>query len=472
MRWKREKDPEISAAEGKAKGKEKKKFLAKQVTRRVCLICCILTFVVLVENFVMTRQIMLNDTEDFLQERVSYYEDVVEHWFALRLEHMNILRGTFEEMTAEELTDAYVLKELTNSTEYGAELGVISDYMVYPDGRMVCGDGWIPSADYDPRVNAYYKDPIEKNGLAVSEPYVDATTGNFIITLSVPVSVNGQLFGVLARDLCIDDVREIASTYHGENDSYLYLLDAGGNVLCHANPDFQPTGEQIRNSSMLQDMAFLNEIAEETGLYRGKDYDGADKYFLSEKSELTGWTVGLVYPQKVIVDRLTVQLGICVVSFLVVLLVSNGIIFAYVKRKLKPIQSVLQAAKEIEQGNLQVVHTVESKDEIGQLAETFRKTTEYLQEVIGEISRVLTHIAAGNLTVETDCEYRGDFEQIHRAIDHITNTLNSIIGGIRSASEQVAFNSESVAIHAQRFSQNSQEQAVRMDELVKKCAQM
>lgn len=461
MKWKKKEPPKEQ--------RKKNRFLAKQVTRMVCLICCVLTFVILVENFMMTRQIMLKDTEDFLQERVSYYEDVVEHWFALRLEHMNILKGTFEGMTAEELTDIYILKELTNSTEYGLDLGVLSDYMVYPDGKMLCGDGWIPPEGYDPRVNTYYTEPAKTGKLAVSEPYVDATSGNFIITLSIPVHVDGKLFGVLARDLCIDDVRDIANAYQSEDGSYLYLLDNGGNVLCHANPEFQPTGEKIQNSSMLTGMDFLGQIAEQTGLYHSKDYDAQDKYFLSRKSELTGWTVGLVYPQKVIVDRLTVQLGICMVSFLIVLLVSNGIIFAYVKRKLKPIQGVLQAAREIEKGNLQVVHAVESRDEIGQLAETFRSTTEYLQEVIGEISRVLTHIAAGNLTVHTDCEYRGDFEQIHQSIEHITNTLNSMIGGIRNASEQVAFNSENVALNAQRFSQNAIEQAARMDELVESC---
>ena len=68
--------------------------------------------------------------------------------------------------------------------------------------------------------------------------------------------------------------------------------------------------------------------------------------------------------------------------------------------------------------------SVDRNDEIGLLSQTFQNTAGYLQDVIGEISGVLTKIAAGDLNITTQCAYYGDFEQIHQSILHIVDTFN------------------------------------------------
>ncbi|RCI69196.1 chemotaxis protein, partial [Pseudomonas aeruginosa] len=51
---------------------------------------------------------------------------------------------------------------------------------------------------YDPRTRAWYKDALAADRLIVTEPFVDAGTGEQILAMSLPVRHAGQLLGVAA----------------------------------------------------------------------------------------------------------------------------------------------------------------------------------------------------------------------------------------------------------------------------------
>jgi len=454
----------------------RKHSLAARIGKTVFLVYVLSVMLIFVSNFVVTREMMLNDTQDLLFEQINYYEDIVDKWISVRMEHVNILKHNIEALDAEARTDEAILKLLTDSTNYGIGKGVIADYLVYPNDKMLCGDGWVPEPGYTPTQNEYYKVPAKSGGIYVSTPYVDATTGEFIITISVPVNLDGQLYGVLGRDLYIDEVRAIATQYDSYNEiydsehaAYLYLLDNEGNILSHANPDYAPSGEVVHNISELSDTTFLGTLSGASELYRATDYDGEGKVFLEKTNAATGWTLGLSYPRQINTDRLAIQLFIGLAIAMVALVVALSYLMRFLLVRLKPIRQVVMAAEEIEQGNLSVKYEVETDDEIGQLARTFQGTTAYLQEVIGEISRILTQIAEGDLRVQTQCDYRGDFQQIQTCIHHISLTLNQVIGGIRGAAEQVALSSDQVAAGSQNLSQSALVQAAQIDTLVHSC---
>ena len=449
--------------------KKKQRSLAIMVGRRIFFTFFLSVALIFLSNFLLTRSMLLDEARSTLQEQINYYENVVDKWIAVRIEHMNILKYQLETMSEEERTEENVLQLLTESTNYGLELGVISDYIVYPNNLMICGDGWIPEPGYTPTQNEYYTEPMQSGSLYVCSPYVDATTGKFIITMSLPVYVDGQFYCVLARDLYIDQIQSIAADYESDYAAYLYLLDNNRDILSHQNSNYAPSGELVHNIDEISGMEFLGTLSGNSELVRHTDYDGADRYFLEKINNTTNWSMGLAYPVQIITDRLTTQFILSSIVALVALIISLTFLMLFLLKHLYPIQTVVTAAQEIEKGNLNISYQVDSSDEIGQLAETFHHTTTYLQDVIGEISDILSQIAAGELNIRPQCEYRGDFQAIHTAILHISDTLNNVIGGIRTTADQVALGSRQVADGAQHLSESAQEQAAQIDPLVYSC---
>lgn len=448
---------------------KKNKSLATMVGRRVFITFFLSVTLIFLSNFLFTRSMLIEDTLSILQEQINYYENVVDEWIAVRIEHMNILKYQIETMPAEERTEENLLRLLTESTNYGLDLGVISDYVVYPGDKMLCGDGWIPDPGYTPTQNEYYTAPSQNGALYVCSPYIDATTGKFIITMSLPVYVNGRLYCVLARDLYIDQIQAIADNYESDYAAYLYLLDSNRNILSHENPQYAPSGEQVHNVDDLAGTEFLGTLSGSSELIRHTDYDGEDRYFLEKVNDTTNWSMGLAYPVKIITYRLTNQFILSAIVALAALIISLVFLMLFLLKRLSPIQNVVTAAREIENGNLNISYEISSTDEIGQLADTFHHTTTYLQDVIGEISHILSQIAAGELDIRPQCDYRGDFRQIYDAILHISDTLNNVIGGIRTTADQVALGSQQVADGAQHLSESAQEQAAQIDPLVYSC---
>ena len=448
----------------------KGRSLTFQLGKRIALVFSLSVVLILFSNFLFTLSMLRENTYTTLYEDLSYYEDIADKWMAVRMEHLNIIKHQIEGMSPTERTQQAILRILTDSTGYGAGLGVISDYVVYPDNTMICGDGWVPEPGYNPTGKEYYTAPARSGQSHITSPYVDATTGKFVITISLPLSVNGQLYAVLCRDLYIDELQTLTYSSHEGTAAYLYLLDSQGNILTHRNQAYSATVDHLQNAAQLEGMEFLGTLSASTELNRHRDYDGQQKYFLEKTNQITGWVLGLAYPVQTIADRLISQLLLNLLVSATALSLSLALVIPFLRRRLSPIRHVVDAAQELAQGSLDSVsYQVDSDDEIGQLAETFRQTSDYLRSIIGELAQILSQIAAGELDVRPQCEYRGDFRQIHTAILRISDTFSHIIGSIRTTSDQVTSNARQLAEGAQRLSVSTHEQDIRFGPVADGC---
>ena len=88
---------------------------------------------------------------------------------------------------------------------------------------------------------------------------------------------------------------------------------------------------------------------------------------------------------------------------------------------------MVRAARQMVEGDLNINITVESNDEIGEIGSVFNETVQYLGSIIGEISTILDEMAGGNLALEPQCSYHGDFERIRISIENILKNMNGQI---------------------------------------------
>lgn len=139
-----------------------------------------------------------------------------------------------------------------------------------------------------------------------------------------------------------------------------------------------------------------------------------------------------------------------------------------VKYIVEPVAELSQVAEQISNGHLNLDIEYESEDEIGALADNFRKTSVTLNKIIVDLSAILEEFAKGNYTVHSKCKdaYVGDFELVmNKLVDTVAN-VSETLRLIRESSDQVAAGAEQLAISSQDLAKGASDQSMAVDDLV------
>lgn len=156
-----------------------------------------------------------------------------------------------------------------------------------------------------------------------------------------------------------------------------------------------------------------------------------------------------------------VQSVIFIVAFAITILLM-GILR---KRILSPIEVLLNSAQKIEQGELDHDIPYSSKDEFGELAESFRQMQTFLKDVIADVKVNLERMGSKDFCVDILADYRGEFETIRDSIAKISSQLSETLARINRSADQVDSGSDQVSSGAQMLSQGATEQASAVEEL-------
>jgi methyl-accepting chemotaxis protein len=138
-------------------------------------------------------------------------------------------------------------------------------------------------------------------------------------------------------------------------------------------------------------------------------------------------------------------------AILIMLIVTIGgvvSIFYLLKRNLKPIQTMIEAATEIAEGNLDIVVEVKSTGEIGQLEQAIQQMLWRLRDIVSDIASISELITESvekvNLNIMVN--HQG-FKQMDRSMTAINDNLKDVINSISivaDQSHQAASTSESI----------------------------
>ena len=151
----------------------------------------------------------------------------------------------------------------------------------------------------------------------------------------------------------------------------------------------------------------------------------------------------------------------------IVLSVVLTLILTFVIRRsiLTPVKEIVGVYDEMSKGNIQMKINYKSKDEMGKMAESIRKTNALLTSYINDITEKLKLISQGDMRIDMELDYIGDFAAIKKAIEDTVSSLNHTLHTINSAAEQVNTGASQVSSGAQALASGSTEQASSVEEL-------
>lgn len=170
--------------------------------------------------------------------------------------------------------------------------------------------------------------------------------------------------------------------------------------------------------------------------------------------------------QSVTADSVTRTSWILLISSLVIILLLAVISITIIRKSiLRPVQKIMNAYDEIEKGNMQVQIAYESQDEMGTMAKSIQRTNTFLFSYISDITEKLEQISQGNLLINVDLDYIGDFSAIKQALQSTVSSLNYTMLAINTAAEQVSAGASQIASGAQSLATGSTEQAASVEQL-------
>ena len=282
-------------------------------------------------------------------------------------------------------------------------------------------------------VNREYFKSAMKGNLAASDVITSSIDGTLIIIYAAPVYENGQIIGVFYGRKDAQILSDIVSQVNYRETGYAYIINNQGTTIGHKDKELVLSQdndiENAKTDQSLKELGALTEsmIKRESGS-GDYTYKGINKIVGFAPIEDSPWIVAVgIQTSEVLKEIKKISFVLILFSFIAIII--GAVITYFVSDKIaKPIKKVTNVAQKIANGNFDVKLAINTKDEIGQLANAFNLTIQQLvnyQSYIDEISDALSEISQGNLMIELHNEYVGQFIKLKENMQSLLSNLNA-----------------------------------------------
>jgi Methyl-accepting chemotaxis protein len=262
--------------------------------------------------------------------------------------------------------------------------------------------------------------------------------GNLGITMGMPVKENGETSMYVVGVYKYDAINDIISSINLGKNGMAYMANHAGIVTGHPDQSLVLEGYTLSQISDGNDDAISRITTDETG---STEFPIDGKKMLVAFSPIRGtqWSLVIQVPKSDYNHLINRAMLVAVLLTLAVLVLSILIVLRLARSISRPVKSVTNRMVSLSDGDLHTeTVSVQTEDELGIMAKTLNDTVESVNQYISDIQQVLTQIADGNLGVEPQVDYKGDFILIRDSLASIVQSMNETISGFRSAAVRLA----------------------------------
>jgi len=193
-----------------------------------------------------------------------------------------------------------------------------------------------------------------------------------------------QLYGYLMLTIDPGFLEAQAGNKNVAENGEVFFTDDSGTILFH--PSAALPGKQLPADLFSKAIQYADGGTSIAGPYKGKD-----AHFQTMKLHDRVYAFVAHHEDELLVKSISLGRTVTVITFLAILL-ATAFLFGILKKLLiKPIQKLSLAAREIGRGNVLIPIDIDSSDEIGALATTFREMGENLHQHHEQVRYVAYH---------------------------------------------------------------------------------
>lgn len=377
-------------------------------------------------NYTINKNSLISEKATVIEVQMENLNDTFDTFFTnkeniLNRFSQNSLIQNYQDDEYNELID-YL------SATVDADDVIINMYRVEDtDGKTVI----YPEADltgFDGTTRDWYQASVEAEGDIVwSEPYVDMTTDQMVITASQAFYRNGQLTGAYGADILVDTLIDMTSKIKTSESGYTMIVSQNDNIILHPDEALQDTS--------IADQSYYDAIQSsgESGLVEFKENN--DDVFLGYKTNgITGWIIAEAAFEKDFnkIANATIVPILIALGIIIILAVIVSIILT--KRITNPIQQLQKVMKDVENGNLLARANVTVVNEIGELAQSFNHMVDQMRATMMKVKNVSINVSEASHTLVASAEENS------ASSNEVATTMEQIATGAVDQAEMMESN--------------------------------
>jgi len=327
--------------------------------------------------------------------------------------------------------DSYSEKELQNTIAKFKQYKYLHEeslnvYMGTDSGKMLLFPNQELPQGFDPRERSWYKDALASNGKAIiTNPYVDAATGDLLVTVAQAVSDGSGVFGI---DISLNELKEITDGISIGEQGYPAILGTDRSYIVHPT---QKPGDKAQGDWVSK--VFANQKGHLSYIY-----NGIEKEMDFHTNGLTGWKIigsmDLSEVDKAAQPILFATLMVLAIFILIGVLLSYFI----VKSITLPLKELGEITDRVANGDLTKSFVVKKHDEIGKLGTSFNNMILALKELIQQVGE------KSDLLASSSGQLNASSEQNNHATEQVANSIQEVASGTENQRNMVHQSTEVV----------------------------
>lgn len=316
-------------------------------------------------------------------------------------------------------------KSLT-STFMATYLGdATGHFTIRPDVKMPDG--------FDPRVRPWYKGAESSSTSTLTEPYIDAATGQLIISIATASKKAGQNVGVVGGDLSLQSLVDTLAARNFDGMGYVFLVSADGKILVH--PDKALVMKSLKEAYPQDTPRISSDFSEVT-------VDGKTRIvtFAPIKGlPSVNWYIGLSIDKDQAYSMLSEFRTSAVIATVIAVAIIIALLGMLIRLLIQPLHVMTRAMEDIAdgEGDLTKRLTIVNNDEFGILGTAFNRFVERIHGSIREVSSAtgqVNEVALRVVAASNSSMYNSD-QQASR-----TSSVAAAINQLGAAAQEIARN--------------------------------
>ncbi|MGR5094185.1 methyl-accepting chemotaxis protein [Vibrio maritimus] len=349
-----------------------------------------------------------------------------------------------ESLEIDPLNNDYVEDIITTSTLKSNFQAVGVGYE--SNGSLISNDGWVPDSSYDSRARPWYKEAKAANNTIITDPYVDSSTKNVIISLGSALNdESGRFVGSVVFDVTLTTLADLVNQTNLFNAGYLFVVTDKGMTIAHpdASLNGQPVTKFVPGIQLTQGTQELQ--------INGKDYQ---VNLIQVPDE--NWYVGAIIDKDVAFAAIGKMRNQSIMFILVGVIVSVIALTLLIQFLMRPLTDLNAAIQDVANGDGDLTHRLDTDTdaEFAELAKGFNTFTANLQQQIIQSKEISTKILA--LTQQTTEGAKHSAVAMNTQLQELEQ-LATAMNEMASTSSEVANNAQGAASAAQAADTATQE---------------
>lgn len=382
-------------------------------------------------SFHIAKNVVKNDFTDSANSSIDSLDIIITNFFEPKIKEVDYLAEIIDASKVAKVENSnigvseIVSNQLNTFQNAHDELPLV--YVATEEGVYINAPASMKNPDdYDPRTRDWYKEAMEHKGEAIiSAPYTSLALNSLVVTVA-KTTKDGH--GVVAFNVTLDELAQIASEVKIGNSGYMFMLDENGNVIYHPQVE---AGTTVSNNKQYEKL-YNNSSGAFDYSYKNKD-----KEMFYTTNDLTGWKLAGTMNSSEIDDEASPILTNTIITLIVSIIIGSVLVIFIVRSLTKPLQSLVNSANKIADGDFTEKIVMKKNDEIGELGNSFSSMVNTLSGIIKTIKQTIEHLASSSEQLLASAS------QTTHATQQVSDAIQEIASGAEQTNEHLEENEKS-----------------------------